>query len=58
MFFKVSGEFSSIETIAQGSSIRCLTRLCRVYGPGNWKKKKGLATVVFEDGDSVRAEVH
>jgi hypothetical protein len=58
MFFKISGEITSVETIAQGSSIRCLSRLCRVYGMGNWKKKKGFSIVVFEDGDSARAEVH
>jgi hypothetical protein len=32
--------------------------LQRAYGIGNWKKKKGFATVVFEDGASARAEVH
>ncbi len=58
MFFKISGEISAVETIAQGTSIRCLARLIRVYGIGNWKKKKGLATVMFEDGDSACAEVH
>ena len=58
MLFKIGGEVSSVETIAQGSSIRCLSRLRRVYGLGNWKKKKGFATVVFEDGGSALAEVH
>ncbi len=58
MPFKISGEISGIETIAQGTSIRCLGRLQRVYGIGSWKKKKGIATVVFKDGASARAEVH
>lgn len=58
MFFKVSGGISAVETIAQGSGIRCLPRLSRIYGRGNWKKKKGFATVVFEDGGSALAEVH
>lgn len=58
MFFKISGEISAVETIAQGSSIRCLSRLSRTYGLGNWKKKKGFATVVLEDGGSTSAEVH
>lgn len=58
MSFKISGEITGVETIAQGSSIRCLSRLQRAYGIGNWKKKKGYATVVFEDGVSARAEVH
>lgn len=47
MYFEISGEISAIETIAQGSSIRCLGRLQRAY-----------ATVIFEDGVSARAEVH
>lgn len=58
MYFKISGEISGVKTIAQGSSIRCLGRLQKAYGIGNWKKKKGLATVVFEDGTSARVEVH
>lgn len=58
MYFEISGEISAIETIAQGSSIRCLGRLQRAYGTGSWKKKKGYATVIFEDGVSARAEVH
>jgi hypothetical protein len=32
--------------------------LSKIYGLGNWKKKKGFATVVLEDGSSTRAEVH
>jgi len=58
MFFKINGEISGIETIAQGSGIRCLGRLQRAYGIGSWKKKKGFAAVVFEDGASAQAEVH
>lgn len=58
MFFKINGEISAIETIAQGSGIRCLARLQRAYGIGNWKKKKGFAAVVLEDGISALAEIH
>lgn len=58
MSFKINGKISGIETIAQGAGIRCLGRLQRAYGIGNWKKKKGFATVVFEDGVSARAEIH
>jgi hypothetical protein len=42
MSFKISGEITGVETIAQGASIRCLGRLQRAYGIGNWKKKKDL----------------
>ncbi len=58
MYFKICGEITAVELIAQGSGIRCLGRLQRVYGLGNWKKKKGFATVVFDDGTSAHAEVH
>jgi hypothetical protein len=42
MFFKISGDITGVELIAQGAGIRCLGRLQRAYGIGNWKKKKGL----------------
>jgi hypothetical protein len=39
MFFKIDGEISAIETIAQGSGIRCLVRLQRAYGIGKIEMK-------------------
>lgn len=56
--FEIIGEITGVETIAEGSGIRNLPRLRRYYGIGNWKKKKGFATVRLEDGTTVRAEVH
>ncbi len=47
-----------VETIAQGKGIRELKRLVRVYGIGNWLKKKGLAFVTLDDGLTFFAEVH
>jgi len=35
MYFKISGEITGVETIAQGTSIRCLGRLHKAYGIGN-----------------------
>lgn len=58
MSLNINGKISDVETIAKGSGIRCLGRLQRVYGIGNWKKKKGFAVLVLADGGSVRAEVH
>jgi hypothetical protein len=58
MSFKINGKISGIETIAQGSGIRCPGRLQRAYGIGSGKKKKGFATIVFEDGVSAHVEVH
>jgi hypothetical protein len=55
--FEIIGEITGVETIAEGSGIRNLPRLRRYYGIGNWKKKKGFATVRLEDGTTVRAEI-
>jgi hypothetical protein len=46
------------ETIAQGSGIRELPRLIEAYGGKNWRKRKGFATIRFDTGETVRAELH
>jgi len=58
MYFEVIGEISYVETIAVGSSIRDIGRLRKLYGPGNWRKRKGIATVRLDDGTVLLAEVH
>ncbi len=58
MSFTVVGQIQGIETIAEGPGIRDRPRLVKVYGPGNWKKKKGFAMVRLDDGETVRAEIH
>jgi hypothetical protein len=55
---KVVGEITNIEVIAVGRRIRELDRLRRVYGPGRWRKLKGLARVRLPDGSTGQAEVH
>ena len=45
-------------TIASGRAIRERDRLVRVYGPGRWRKRKGLASVRLQDGTQCRAEIH
>ena len=52
------GPISRVETIAVGRKIRELERLRKIYGPGRWRKCKGLATVRLPDGKLWRAEVH
>jgi hypothetical protein len=37
----VVGAITGIETIAEGSGIRELARIRKIYGPGRWKKKRG-----------------
>jgi len=45
--------FSSIR-----SSSWQLPRPRRVYGPGNWRKRKGTARIQLDNGDIRLAELH
>jgi len=58
MAIELVGPIADPTTIATGRRIRELDRLVRVYGPGRWRKRKGLATVRLPDGSVCRAEVH
>lgn len=58
MYFKVIGEISHVETFAVGSGIREVARLRKLYGPGRWRKRKGVARVRLEDATVALAEVH
>ena len=58
MWFKIVGEVHDIEAIAVGRAIRELPRLKKLYGPGRWRKMKGVAAIRLDDGKVVRAEVH
>ena len=58
MDFTVIGEIEDIETFATGHGIRELRRLRRKYGPGRWRKRKGLAMIRLSDGFLSRAELH
>ena len=56
--FDIIGGISHAETIAQGTGIRELSRLRRTYGPGNWRKRKGIARIRLENGAVRLAELH
>jgi hypothetical protein len=56
--FEIVGEISQIETIATSSGIREVARLRKIYGPGRWRKRKGVALIRLSDGDSLLAEIH
>lgn len=58
MSFEILGPIAAVERIALGGSIRELARLRRAYGPGRWRKLKGIANVCLYEGTIVRAEVH
>jgi hypothetical protein len=54
---KILGEISHVAVVAKGVSLRLRTRLRKVYGPGRWRKLKGVATVRLPEDFVVRAEV-
>ncbi|MFZ4538716.1 hypothetical protein [Propionivibrio sp.] len=58
MDLKILGTIEHVETIAEGNGIRELGGLRNQFGQGNWKKKKGVAKVLFPDGASAYAEIH
>lgn len=58
MDFEILGDIKRSETFARGSGIRELPRLRKVYGQGNWRKRKGFAKVRLTDGSLREAEVH
>ena len=57
MKFEIVSEITNVETIAIGHSIRVSSLLNRKYGRGNWRKKKGIATVKLNDGSFRLAEI-
>ena len=46
------------ETIAVGGEIRELSRLRKQYGPGRWRKRKGVARIELPNGTIRTAEIH
>ncbi len=58
MDFEIIGEITDVETIAKGTGIRDLPRLRRVYGYGNWRKRKGIARIRLPNGRMRLAELH
>jgi hypothetical protein len=56
--FKIVGKIEKQQTFASGNAIREIGRLRRTYGKARWRKRKGIASIRFEDGSVHRAEVH
>jgi hypothetical protein len=55
----VVSDITDVETFAEGRGIRELQRLIDVYGGKNWRKRKGIATIRFnETWDTCEAELH
>lgn len=58
MHFEIVGKIEQIETIAVHGRIRDIMRLRRQFGPGRWRKLKGIASVKLAGGQVRKAEVH
>ena len=58
MKFELVGSISNVEVIAAGPGLRVLSHLRKVYGPGRWRKMKGLAIVRLPNGALRRVELH
>jgi hypothetical protein len=59
MKFELIGEIRDIETIASGRQIRVLALLRKKWGPGRWRKMKGVARVrILRTGHLRDAEIH
>ena len=58
MNFEILGEIREVGPIAVSHSIRDLARLRKVYGPGRWRKMKGIAYVRLRTGRVRLAELH
>ena len=57
MTFELLGQIVDVEVIARGGSVRRRTVLQKRFGPGQWRKLKGVATVRLANGRIQRAEI-
>ncbi len=55
---EIIGEIEDIETIAIGGGIHDIMRIQKQYGPGRWRKRKGVAKVRLKNGSIRLAEIH
>ena len=58
MHFDIIGDIENVEVMAVGGRIRDIMRLRRQFGPGRWRKLKGIARVRLASGNIRRAELH
>ena len=54
----IVGRVTEVEIIAVGGRIRDIMRLRRQFGPGRWRKLKGVATIRLASGVLRKAELH
>jgi hypothetical protein len=58
MHFEIIGDIEGVETLAVGGRIRDIMRIQKQFGPGRWRKLKGVAKVRLQSGRICNAEVH
>jgi hypothetical protein len=58
VYFEIIGKIENIEEIAVGGRIHDIMRIQKQYGPGKWRKLKGLAMVRLQTGKIRKAELH
>jgi len=58
MYFEIIGDIGKIATIAIGGRIRDIMRLEKQFGPGRWRKMKGVARIRLPHGAVRTAELH
>lgn len=58
MKFELLGPIEQTAVIAYGPSLRVRAFLIKAYGPGRWRKLKGVATVRLANGRVRRVELH
>jgi hypothetical protein len=58
MYLDIIGDIEEIETLAVGGRIRDIMRIRKQYGPGRWRKLKGVAKVRLSSGRICNAEIH
>lgn len=56
--FELLGPVTHVEVIATRGRIREVENLRELFGPGRWRKLKGIADIRFPNGVRCRAEVH
>lgn len=57
MYFELIGSITRPQTFATGPKIRELPRLRKTYGPGRWRKRKGIGHIRLADGSEWMAEL-
>jgi hypothetical protein len=58
MYFEIVSEIANVEIIAKGRGVRTRSELSAKYGPGSWRKMKGVGVVELANGRRHRAEIH